>query len=323
MADPPNAATSRPDPQQADAGKDFGRLSRRIAGWTTNGLATGLILLAGLTLGRQVLIWWGQSDSPPVSRPDEHQVQAGPRQIELAALATTIRTQEIRGTRDDALVALRNLCRPAKRPGVRTSAAAGAAEQKLLAELSGQEPAERGDGWRLDQFSQGLPLVICSTAVERNSFRSQEKGNPENGVNSVPPSPADLRIVAVGLAVPRGENEWTAYAFEVDGAEASEHNFGFPLPPNSARGISLRQPDGSLLMAFDGSGSSEEWERHFRGQPQKEGWQLAAEPPAAGPRWQAQFRKRLPKPLRADVHFEYDGQGGLHGLLVVSPAGNP
>ena len=308
MADPSSAASSRPDPQGADESHGFARLSRRIAGWTTNGLATGLVLLAGLTIGRQVLVWWKESPPAAANVHREPALDSRPRQIEFAALATTVQSQEVRGTRSDAILALRNLCRPSARPPAPASASADAAERKLLAELSSHEPAERGDGWRLDEFPQGLPLVICSTSVERNSF---------------PSSPSDVRIVAIGLAMPRDRDEWTAYAFGVDGAARQPPPETLPLPAGSVRGLALRQPDGLLLAAFSGRGAAEDWERHFRTRPGQEGWQILGQPPAAGRRWQAQFAKPRPKSLRADVHFEYDGQGGLHGLVLVSPAGEP
>jgi hypothetical protein len=327
MADP-TTAFSRPEPKQQESGRDFGRLSRRIAGWTTNGLATALVILAGLTLGRQVLIWWKETPATPSAggaRDGAPAPETGIRQLEFGALATTVQTRQVRGTRQEVLLQLRELCRPAARPESPADASAPPAERRLLAELAGKDPAESGDGWRIDELPQGLPLVVCSTSVERSSFPSKSKpGAAGNGMNSVLPSPLDPRIVSIGLAVPGREGQWTAYAFRVDGAaSAASGDTAIPLPPGSRTVMTVRQPDGSVLTTFRGISEASAWEQHFRTAPPEKRWRILGNPLKADVRWQAEFVQGGAKPLRAQVHFEYDGQGGLHGLVLVSPAGEP
>lgn len=222
------------------------------------------------------------------------------------------------------LQVLRELCRPATRPESSTGPHADAAEQKLLASLAGKEPAESGDGWRIDEAPQGLPLVICSTHVERNSFRSKRTSAGNSRANPVLPAPLDLRIVAIGLATPGENDQWTAYAFRVDGrAAASDSHLKLPLPAGSNSVMTLRQPDGSVLTTFRGAGEPAAWEEHFRTRLPQDGWRIEGDPATAHGRWQAEFGKAGAKPLRAQVHFEYDGQGGLHGLSLVAPDSEP
>src|SRR5687768_3893786 len=45
----------------------FGRLARRIGGWTANLLATAIVVVAGLGLGRQVLVWWNEVSPTPAA----------------------------------------------------------------------------------------------------------------------------------------------------------------------------------------------------------------------------------------------------------------
>lgn len=321
MVESSPAAPSQPESASAKTRHDFSQLARRIAGWTTNGLATALVLLAGMTLGRQVLLWWGETPAAPAAahRDDAGKQEAGLRHLEFGALATSIQTRPVRGSRDDVLRHLRELCRPAARLSGPWESPADAAERRLLASLAGKEPAESGDGWRIDQFPQELPLVVCSTwagvlSPERDSFRS------ENGLKSVLPLPLDLRIISIGLAVPAAEGEWTAYAFRVDGnSPAVDGQSHFPLPDGSHRGLTLKQPDGSVLMTFRGAAEAVTWEEHFRTTLKDEGWQIQDDPEAIEGRWHAEFAMPGPKPLRAQVHFEYDRQGELHGLLLVEP----
>ena len=57
-----NGQASDPTARRADSAaapqSGFVRLARRISAWTTNGLLTVIILVAGLGFGRQVLHWW-------------------------------------------------------------------------------------------------------------------------------------------------------------------------------------------------------------------------------------------------------------------------
>lgn len=325
MGDPSSAATSPPDPGRANAGQDFNSLARRIAGWTNNGLATALILVAGLTFGRQVLVWWRAEPAPPAARsavPPE--LEDGLKQLHFGTLAGAIQTRTVRGSRDDVFAALRDLCRPSDRPGASAGSQATDAERTLLSTLAGKQPAESGDGWRIDQLPQGLPLVICSTTVERDSSRSRSTGErPGNGMNSVLRLPLDLRIISIGLAVPAADDQWWAYAFRLKGeSRAASDSEPFPLPADSIRGLTLTQPDGTVLATFRGQATPAAWEEHFRTRPPEALWQLRRESVAKGP-WHIEFDKPGAKPLRAEVHFEYDGQGVLHGLLLVAPADKP
>ena len=49
----------------------FATLARRISAWTTRGLLTLMVLVAGFGLGRQVLRWWADDAAPasPKSMP--------------------------------------------------------------------------------------------------------------------------------------------------------------------------------------------------------------------------------------------------------------
>ena len=49
--------------------RSFGRLALRISAWTTKGLLSAIILVAGLGFGRQVLHWWAADRQPPQAAP--------------------------------------------------------------------------------------------------------------------------------------------------------------------------------------------------------------------------------------------------------------
>lgn len=286
---------------------DYGRLARRVAGWTTNGLATALVLVAGLTLGRQVLIWW--REAPAESALPSQAADVAARQLEFESLATTVQSRTIRGTRADLLQALRDLCRPAQRPQVLQDPSPSDAERRLLAELAAKEPVEVGDGWRIDELPQQLPLVICSTWA-----------GPQRSESS---APLDLRIVSIGLAVPGKEDRWTAYAFRLGDHGVEAEGVTFPTPAHSRHVMTLRQSDGSVLIAFRGIVEPARWQVHFLSEPAEQGWELVRQSGLERRGWQAEFVKDGPQKLKATVHFEYDGQGRLSGLVHVQPEAKP
>jgi hypothetical protein len=310
MADPSLAPPLRPEPENSSAGRDFGGLARRIAGWTTNGLATALILVAGLTFGRQVLVWWRQEPvAPPARSAASPEGESGLQRLEFGALTGAVQARTVRGARDDVLTSLCGLCRPIDRPDGSVGFPPSDAERRLLLSLAGKEPAESGDGWRIDELPQGMPLVVCSTTA---------------GDRRVPSTvPLQLRIVSIGLAVPADDGQWSAYAFRLDrSAAAPDRAAAFPLPAGSIRGMTLSQPDGTTMTTFREQASPAAWEDHFRTRPAKEGWQPRTHVPPGGRR-HLEFEKAAVPKLRAEVHFEYDGQGELHGLLLVGPFDKP
>lgn len=302
--------------------RDFAALSRRIALWTTNGLATALVLVAGLALGRQVLVWWRE---PPPQSFAGSQVQppdGAAQQLEFGALATTVRTRPLRGNRAEIIEQLAHLCRPVSRPDTSADHPVSAAERKLLAELAGKTPLETGDGWRIDDLGEQMPLVVCSTwAGDKTLLRSSLRSGSE--MKSVLPSPLDLRIVSIAMGIPADEGAWSAYAFDVSGHAAAAANDGPGLPADSRRVLTLRQDDGSVMTTFRGLAKPSVWEKHFAKPDPGSGWHLISAGESAGGRWQGEFTRPGEKPLRATVHFEYDGQGWLHGLSLVQPAREP
>jgi hypothetical protein len=305
------------------APQNFAALARRMASWATNGLATALVLVAGFALGRQVLVWWGETPPQPLGAPDGQPSGAVQQQLEFGALATTMRTRPIRGNRDEVVKQLIDLCRPIGRPQTSADDHVSAAERRLLADLALREPAAAGDGWRIDELAEQMPLVVCSTwagtkTVKRNSSRSR------SGTNPVLPVPLDLRIVSIAMAIPADNGAWSGYVFDVsDPLTSPVIEEGPALPPNSRRVLTLRQDDGSVMRTFRGLAEPDAWEKHFGEHDSGSGWRLISGSQSAGGRWQGEFTRPGEKPLRAIVHFEYDGQGWLHGLSLVAPDRQP
>ena len=299
---------------------DFQQVSRRIVRWTTNGLATAIVLVAGLAFGRQIMLWWHEGPAADVASPPPLSSLAGgmgSRELEFGSSTAHVTTETIAGERSVAIGALRRLVERKGAIASAPAAPAGPAEARLMAMIAKQIPDAQRRQLRLDEVDSRLPTVVASRA-----FVDKEPGTSR-------------RIVAVGFAIP-SDAGWTLYAFQFAGAVAADSRADeLPLPPESRRSISLRQPDGGVLMAFHGDASAMEWEQFFRGALPQRGWQLVAEWKSAAGRCSARYSKSEPNSssgtadLRSghaadwlDVQFGSDDRGQLCGTLTITP-GSP
>jgi hypothetical protein len=305
MAESPSS-DRRGQPRAGPPG-DFQAVSRRIAGWTTNGLATALVLLAGLSLGRQVLIWWKEAppEAPPMTAaPGEPD---GPVELEFGGLGQRVQTRTVEGDRQAVLAALRMMCRPAQGAAAGGDRPVGPAERALLADAARKAPAETGRGWRIDELDQEFPLVLCST-------------QPGKDVAAADGTAQAARILAIGLALPAEEDQWRLYAFDLEGSGAADEarDFGLPLPPGCRRVLTLRQADGRRLACIAGGGELREWVAFFRRELPQQGWQAAHEGKLTDGRWQGKFIYIGARIVEAEIHIAPSAPGKLRGLLVVS-----
>src|SRR5262245_66416391 len=93
----------------APAPGGFGRLARRIAGWTANLLATALVLVAGLGIGRQVLVWWYESPPvpPAVATADEQLPSMAPDELRLWTSRGPMTLERVGGDKDAAVAGMK------------------------------------------------------------------------------------------------------------------------------------------------------------------------------------------------------------------------
>src|SRR5215208_6329247 len=128
----------------------FGDLACRITAWTTNLLATAIVLAGGLAMGWQVLAWWhertqpnaagampAEAALPPIAEGREFWTRGGPLRIEIVS-----------GNREAAMKAMSAYCRDHSSPlgggslAMESRATAGPGEAQFVASLSQQTPLE-------------------------------------------------------------------------------------------------------------------------------------------------------------------------------------
>jgi hypothetical protein len=275
-----------------------------------NLLATGLVLVCAVLLGRMVLGWW---------RADQRNAQAGraaqdvvgsglaldesqPFQLDLGPQLGRLSRQTFHGGLGEVLDQLTRAARTTGLASAASEGEVGPAESKLLARLATTEPVDGQPGeWAVYRLEEPYPMAVC--------VRETQAGpNIVGGAR---------RVVSWGLGIPLGKDQWTLFAF-APGAEsqASVAIDELPLPPNSRRTFVLRSARHESLVTISGSGIPSDWKDFFDTWFKQHDWPDATWRQIAGV-WHARFEQ--PRQGRIDVQFLADDEQTLTGLLTVVP----
>jgi hypothetical protein len=263
-----------------EAPADFGRLARRMADWTTKGVFSALVLVAGLGFGRQVIVWWRSGDAPqaastltdaPLSLADGRE----PIEIAIGDLSVRLGRQTIEGDLAEAIKALRAAGRGGVVTALPWSPVVDADEQQLLARLAVLKPADvvsskaltDGTDACLYEPSPGMPLIVGTRRIGAGLQRSTENATA-----------LQTRVVLWGLAAPAGDRLWTLYLFQSDQPPINgKTQQRVPMPPGCRRLMAFSQQDAETL-AFQGPGACGDYQRYYAA------W-LAKQRPGADSRW--------------------------------------
>ncbi|MCR4414407.1 MAG: hypothetical protein NUV77_18465 [Thermoguttaceae bacterium] len=294
------------------------RLARRISAWTTRGLLSAIILVAGLGFGRQVLRWWSDEAAAPTQTAGLPGTVgaaglAGPSRFEVGQKGWAVVQHIAAGSREEAAAALRAECRkltssaplPADRPGP--------AEQRLLETLAQRRPVDESpDQWQLYEL-EGPAVLVAGT---KSCAAPEAERNP--GV-----AWTGRRVVTWGIAVPQPDRGWTLYAVHAGATSRALGDDGMelPLPAGSHKSMSIHVPGGPAVVRFAGNEPAEAWKEHFDSCFAGMGWPVGRWQ-REGPRWQCRAggvtRDGL---VSVEVQFASDDAGRLAGVLVVTPGG--
>jgi len=295
------------DQNQASRPSGYRRLAGRITAWTSKGLLTAVVLVAGIGFARQVLLWWAEDAAASneglltAKAAEGLGDPARPHILQFGDQPWTVRRQSFAGDRQRASALLRADCRQVVcRQGLPDLPAAKA-ETELLARLRSQEPVEQAPGrWQLYEQDDAFPMAV--------------------GVRQglVPPS---RRVVTWGLALPTGTDAWTLYTFSPGGAPETRPAklAELPLPPLCRRKFSMRVVDGSGVVAFDGAGSPRDWTGFYDRWFERRNWRKTALRRGPGSTWYGRYAApQGDAAASVDMHFSTDGGGRTRGLLVIT-----
>jgi len=319
--------------------KSYADVARAVSSWTTRGILTALVLVAGLGFGRQVLRWWRQGGEPPSAAPSVEGPSAaasgsGPDHVlRFGEQPWSLRTTRVAGDRDAAATALRTACRGMVSQSRLPDEPPDETERALLGRLAAAEPCERGpDGWELFELPRGVPMAVATLPAREKGTgpicakhppgRSGKSGlspfRPGEGENL---AGARRRVVTWGLAVPRAAREWSIYTFQPDrpGGSTAGGLPEVPLPPDALRTLAVETAGSGTIVAFEGPGPPGAWKRFYddwlaggRFRPvaawhhSPESWHLRCR----GEGEHAEFS--------LDVHVFAGTPGGTSGLIVIT-----
>lgn len=326
-----NPAALVPAPQPSASWQSLGR---RIASRTTDLLAIALIVIVSLTMGQQILRWWG-TDAPQVldlgaldSLSTDWGANSRPVELEFGDGSVTMTRQVLgKGGQPAAIAVLRERCQEILVSATQPESPPDQGERDQLAELARLTPdIEQPGHWQLYSLGGGL-----TTIVGVKTFDSQTEN-----LDRASPS-AERRVICWGLVFPGlAPGTWTAYAF-VRRQGAVTTNPGFELsqvvlPPGCQRTVLMQEAGQGGLLGFRGQCDPAVWQRHFENGLQSRGWkQLAAWSQQAGG-WSGRFGAQVPgqtsdAAIQIQFHLEnsHQGVGLIHWLpgRITAPDGSP
>ena len=314
----PQAVSAEFGASGKSAPSGFALLAKRIASWTTRGLLSALILVAGLAFGRQVIRWWRADEAGALAPPPQLAMTEGlgdplrAHRLQFGDLPWAVVRQTVVGSRDEAASALRANCRELTSSDVMPEDALGPSEQQFLASLA-ERPAvaEQPGRWQIHELEGGFPMVV-GTRIGGGSAPSGE-GNQVADVRR--------RVVTWGWAIPTPDESWSLYTFHPTGL-GSGPLAGLPQippPPDSRKTLSLQVSDGGQVVALVGPLDEGAWKRHFDRWSSDQEWAPGSDWRRSGSVWHRRYvRSDGPGRQAIDVQFGRDGRGRLTGLLMIT-----
>jgi len=300
----------------------IGDVARRITSRTTDLIAIGIVLVATLTLGRQVLEWWHVAPPEPGALPttarrtspweDERQ----PIGLEFGDSPLSMTRQVVSGDRQTAIDALVAQCRQTTVAANHPWRERDEAEARLLAKTAELEPIAEVPGvWQVFAIEAHFPMVAGVRALPSDAGAGSI-GHVADAASVGP------RLICWGMAMPFGENTWNAYTFQGSTA-ANTSRTGLPtipLPPGAHRSLSLRDERGGAIIGFYGSGEPGDWMKFYDKWFANEKWSADERGRVGARAWSAQFRKTdAADDGRVEIQFAVDGNRQLTGLIQISP----
>jgi hypothetical protein len=288
-------------------------LARRITSRTTDLVAISIVVVAALTLGRQVVHWWHAE--PPAAAHVEPALPAPawedelqPLSLEFGDLPLALTRQVVIGDQKAAVEALVRHCQNALEAATCPTGESRDAEQRLLEKIADLTPIAAPVD---EQVGNGQVYIVDErftlvAAVKQFSGRTKETAREQR------------RVVCWGMAMPARERAWTLYVFQespvIDTLSPGLPNV--PLPLGAQRNMSVRDERGGAVIGFSGTGSAHAWMKFYddwfsgQGWPQTDKWSIGADA------WSASFSRLPASPAgRVEIRFAAEGNGQLTGIL--------
>jgi len=307
---------------KSDAATGRASPARRYAAWAANLLVSGMIVLAGLVFGGQVLRWWRYDQSGLGKRDHVADVlghgalgdERRARFFQFGHYPGRLRRSVVEGDADRVVARLQELAQASAIANPPAIAEPTAAESRVLEKFDTIEPVlADGDKWAIYAPVGPLPVVVAvrNSAADSSSIK-QSGAVDEGAARIVAPG---RRVVFWGMGLPRAERGWTLMCLE-PGRDLTRRNSdsrSLPLPPGSEPTMSIRAAS-EAVTAFRGTGSANRWRRHFDRVSAAGDWKKESRwrPTAAG--WQVRYQRS--DGSWADVQLIEREPGPMSGVIT-------
>lgn len=293
-------------------------LAGRISTWTTRLILTGIILVVGLGLGRQIREWWAADDMLPSPTPGGTTADdAGVQQITFGGLSWVAERRELNGTPAEAAAALVARCQKTVETGrlpVRPPDKAELALLKRLDEAKADGPS--GPLWQVRVTDKPVPMVV-----------GIRWGDAEQSPNSSAPQ-ADLpapnlardtaRVVIWGMAVPTGDRAWALYTFQPEQQPQTPGDGPVvPLPPDARPTLAIRTAGGGAMIGFEGGSSPVACQAFYEKWFAEHDWLPVGAWRSDADSWYARYRKADGPRQTVDIRVGRDRAGRVSGMIVA------
>lgn len=281
-------------------------LARRVSGWTSSLLATGIVLVAAMGVGRQLVQWW-RVDPPPAPVPGTVGIpEAGAEQpLQIHFGRYSLRRIEVEGDLPAVIEQLKAQCRAVAQRARPPQTEPSEGERRFLERIAGREPLEEDGNWQIYQFEGKLPLLVAVAAepAGSSSSPSEESGRPQ------------YRVVAWGLAMPGDDESCTLLVYEVQTPSGQDlQGADLALPAQFRRTLTLSGQAGETTIGFSFGGVVQRACAALDAALQSsQGWVSTGWRQSAGV-WHNRYRK---SGRRLDIQLFDDGRGGTSGLAVL------
>ncbi len=291
--------------------------ARRFTAWTTNLVATAVVILLGVTVGRNVSYWWTPT-VPVLTVREQAERMVGAsdvagddvaQEIRFGDAPVLFRRRRFHGSADELWKVLQSQTIDLARQAVPPPQRWEPGESRMVASVAGQKPRVEMPGqWAayLEPLPLPMALVLSSAGEGANSDDAR-------------------RVLSWGMAFPHGdttsvESAWTV--FSICPRVGSPGGFAalaeVPLPRGVRRDISLSSATGATLISFHGVATIDEWTGHFSDWFSHHGWKTTS--PWSELRRGARAQFVDPHGVRLEVDIVWEREQ-LRGLLSAVPEG--
>ena len=314
-------APREPASPEAAAPSQLSHISKRWTSWATNLLATGVILIAGLTFGGRAIQWmW--ADAPSASdlamrTVGDPAANAGQRErvLNFGDQPIQMRTSTMAGPAHDVIETLRKRTKEIVCTATPLDSDPGPAVTRWLRTVRPENLLEEQPGvWQIYGQAEPIPVVIGVRELEA----SEQEGAKQQQVAG-----DRRRVVSWSLAFPKGpadENRptiWSLFTFVRGQGTTTGQSFDLPMPTGCVRTMSVGDGGPTTLIGFRGNTDPNQVSLHFDQLADDRSWERQGDWEQRSDRW----RGCVETGDSGTIHVAFSGGNEMSDgmIMIVQP----